>query len=50
VWTFFHINGERLGGFDVDDAERFMTDVATNGAIEIEFIAGKLLPYAASSR
>jgi death on curing protein len=46
AWTFLHINGVELGDFDVDDAERFMNDVATEGAIEIDHIAAKLSRYA----
>jgi death-on-curing protein len=46
AWTFLHINGVELGDFDVDDAERFMNDVATDGAIEIDYIAAKLSRYA----
>ena len=46
TWTFLLINGVELGDFDVDDAERFMNDVATNGAIEIDYIGAKLSKYA----
>ena len=46
AWTFLHINGVGLGEFDVDDAEQFMTDVATEGAIDIDYIAAKFSKYA----
>lgn len=49
AWTFLYINGLRLGDFDVDDAEAFMNDVATNGELGIEYIADKLSSYAVSS-
>jgi death-on-curing protein len=49
AWTFLYINGVPLGDFDVDDAESFMNDVATNGQLDIEYIAGKLSSYASSS-
>jgi death-on-curing protein len=45
AWTFLHINGVELGDFDVDDAERFMNDVASRD-LDIEHIAGKLSRYA----
>jgi death-on-curing protein len=45
AWTFLHINGMRLGDFDVDDAELFMNDAATNGDRDIEYIAAKLSSY-----
>ena len=41
-----HINGVELGVFDVDDAEVFMNDVATDGTVDIAYIAGKLAGYA----
>ena len=44
AWTFLHINGVELGDFDVDDAERFMNDVASRD-LDIEHIAGKLSRY-----
>jgi death-on-curing protein len=44
-----YINGVALGDFDVDDAESFMNDVATNGDLDIDYIAGKLSSYAVSS-
>jgi death-on-curing protein len=49
AWTFLHINGVELGDFDVDDAEVFMNDVASNGDLTVEYIAGKLSTYASSS-
>jgi death on curing protein len=45
AWTFLHINGVELGDFDVDDAERFMNDVASRD-LDIEHTAGKLSTYA----
>jgi death-on-curing protein len=32
--------------FDVDDAESSMNDVAANGELDVEYIAGKLSAYA----
>ena len=49
AWTFLYINGVTLGDFDVDDAERFMNEVATNGDVQIDYIARKLTTYANSS-
>lgn len=49
AWTFLYINGVTLGDFDVDDAEAFMNDVATNGDLDIAYLAGKLASYAAPS-
>jgi death-on-curing protein len=49
AWTFLYINGVALGEFDVDDAEAFMNDVATNGDLDIGYLAGKLASYAAPS-
>ena len=46
AWTFLHINGVELGVFDVDDAEVFMNDVATDGTVDIAYSAGKLAGYA----
>ena len=46
AWTFLHINGVELGVFDVDDAEVFMNDVATDGTVDIAYIADKLAGYA----
>ena len=46
AWTFLHINGVELGDLDIDDAEAFMNDVATNGDLDVEYIAGKLSTYA----
>jgi death-on-curing protein len=45
AWTFLHINGIELGDFDVDDAERFMNDVASCD-LGIETVAHKLSAYA----
>ena len=49
AWTFLHINGVELGDFDVDDAERFMNDVASRER-DIEHIAAKLSAYAKHQR
>jgi hypothetical protein len=38
-----------LGGCDVDDAELFMTEVATNSDLHIDYIAGKLTAASNSS-
>jgi death-on-curing protein len=46
AWTFLQINGAELGEFDVDDAEVFMNDVATNGDLDVDHIAHKLSTYA----
>lgn len=46
AWTFLYINGIQLGEFDVDDAEVFMTDVATRGDLGIDAISAKLSEYA----
>lgn len=50
AWTFLYINGIALGDFDVDDAERFMNEVATNGDVQIDYIARKLTTYSHSSQ
>jgi death-on-curing protein len=50
AWTFLHINGIQLGDFDVDDAEVFMNEVATQGDLGIDGIAIKLVGYAHSRR
>ena len=50
AWTFSYINGVALGHVDVDDAELFMNDVATNGDLDIDCIVGKLSSYAVSSK
>jgi death on curing protein len=49
AWTFLHINGVILCEFDVDDAELFMNEVATNGDLQIDYIASKLTAYSNSS-
>ena len=49
AWTFSHINGVELGDFDVDDAERFINDVASRER-DIEHIAAKLSTYAKHQR
>jgi death-on-curing protein len=49
AWTFLYINGVALGRFDVDDAEAFMNDLATNSDLDIEYIASKLTQYASAS-
>jgi death on curing protein len=48
AWTFLSINDLALGDFDVDDAEEFMNDVATQGDIDIAHIADKLSSYVVS--
>jgi death-on-curing protein len=48
AWTFLSINDLALGDFDVDDAEEFMNDVATQGDIDIAQIADKLSSYVVS--
>lgn len=50
AWVFLYLNGVALSKFDVDDAAVFMNDVATDGEIEIDYIASKLNSYAAPSR
>ena len=49
AWVFLYINGITWGDFDVDDAEIFMNDVATNGELDIGHIAGKRAAYAIPS-
>lgn len=46
AWTFLYINDVQLGEFDVDDAEVFMNDVATQGNLAIDPLAEKLRSYA----
>ncbi len=46
AWTFLYINDVELGEFDVDDAEVFMNDVATQGDLELGPVAKKLQSYA----
>lgn len=48
AWTFLSINGLALGDFDVDDAEEFINDVATQGDIDIAYIADRLSSYVVS--
>lgn len=48
AWTFLCINGIELGDFDVDDAETFMNNVATNGELEISYIADTLAMYSST--
>lgn len=49
AWTFLHINGIPLGDFDVDDAERFINEVASR-EVEIDAIGAKLSGYALRPR
>ena len=50
AWTFLHINGTKLAAdFDVDDAEAFMNQVATDADLAVDVIASKLSVYAKSS-
>jgi death-on-curing protein len=46
AWTFLHINGIELAAdFDVDDAEAFMNQVATDADFAVSGIASKLSSY-----
>ena len=49
AWTFLYINAVALSDFDVDDAERFMNEAATNGDLQIDYIAHRLATYSNSS-
>ena len=50
AWTFLHINGTELeADFDVDDAETFMNQVATDADLALDVIASKLSTYAKAS-
>jgi death on curing protein len=50
AWTFLHINGIQLAAdFDVDDAEAFMNQVATDADLAVDVIASKLSTYAKAS-
>jgi death-on-curing protein len=47
TWTFLHINGVELAAdFDVDDAEAFINQVATDAELAVDAIASKLCAYA----
>ena len=48
--VFLYISGIALGDFDIYHAEVFMNDVATNGELDIDYIAGKLATYSYSSQ
>jgi death-on-curing protein len=50
AWTFLHSNGIQLGDVDVDDAEGFMNDVATQGDLGVDAIAVRPAGYARSQR
>ena len=51
AWTFLHINGIELAAdFDVDDAEAFMNQVATDADFAVGRIASKLFSYAVPSQ
>jgi death-on-curing protein len=51
AWTFLHINGTELAaGFDVEAAEAFMNQVATDANLAVDVIASKLSTYAKSSQ
>ena len=51
AWTFLHINGIELAAdFDVDDAEAFMDQVATDADFAVGGIASKLFSYAVPSQ
>jgi len=45
AWTFLYINGIGLADFDVDDAEVFMNEVAADGTLTVDYVAGKLSEY-----
>ena len=50
AWTFLHINGMELAAdFDIDDAETFMNQVATDADLALDVIASKLSTYAKAS-
>ena len=50
AWTFLHLNGGGLAlDFDVDDAEAFMNQVATDTDLAVDVVASKLSTYAVSS-
>ena len=50
AWTFLHLNGVGLAeDFDVDDAEAFMNQVATQYPA-VDVVASKLSTYAISSQ
>jgi len=41
-WTFLHLNGVGLAvDFDVDDAEAFMNQVATDADLAVDVVASK---------
>lgn len=49
AWTFLHINDIELAAdLDVDDAEAFMNQVATDADLAVDDIARKLSTYAIS--
>jgi death-on-curing protein len=51
AWTFLHINGIELAtDFDIDDAEAFMDQVATDADFAVGGIASKLFSYAVPSQ
>jgi death-on-curing protein len=51
AWTFLYINGIELAAdFDVDDAEAFMNQVATDADFAVGGIANKLSSDAARSQ
>ena len=51
AWTFLHLNGVGLAvDFDVDDAEAFMNQVATDADLAVDVVASKLSTYAISSQ
>ena len=44
AWTFLHLNGVGLAvDFDVDDAEAFMNQVATDTDPAVDVVASKLI-------
>lgn len=47
AWTFLYLNGVELdAGFDVDDAEDFMSAVAAQGGLDLTELAQKLQAFA----
>jgi death on curing protein len=50
AWTFLHVNGVELAvEFDVDGAEAFMNQVATDPDLAVDVVASTLSGYAISS-
>ncbi|KXO97998.1 type II toxin-antitoxin system death-on-curing family toxin [Tsukamurella pseudospumae] len=50
AWAFLRLNGVNLAAdYDVDDAERFVLDVAVGAIEDIEAIAGRFAEFAESA-